>query len=87
MNNPFQNQPSPQIPVMPQSTPQGQTIFDQYGGLENFQKQITNFAAGLKGDPRQIIQGHLNDGSLSQQAFEQYGQIATNVVKALTGVK
>lgn len=68
LNGGFQNQPNPI------------TKGNQFSNLVN---QFTQFRNSFQGDPQQIVQGMLQSGRMSQQQFQQLGQMANEFMKLL----
>lgn len=48
-------------------------------GNNNMLQQFLNFKKTLNGDPRQIIQGMLNSGKITQEQVNQYAQQANQI--------
>lgn len=59
-------------------------LFNQFGGNDNgiFQiiKEVNEFQKTFRGDPKQEVQNLLNSGKLSQGQFNQFAQIANQIL-------
>ena len=49
------------------------------GGIDNFINQVNNMQKTLKGNPKEIVQGLLNSGQMSQNQFNQLAQMANKI--------
>jgi hypothetical protein len=49
-------------------------------GIDNFINQVNDMKRTLKGNPKEIVQGLLNSGKMSQSDFNKYSQIANQIV-------
>ena len=49
------------------------------GGIDDFINQVNNMQKTLKGNPKEIVQGLLNSGQMSQQQFNQFAQMANKM--------
>lgn len=45
--------------------------------------QIKEFSKSIQGDPKDIVQGLLNSGKMSQTDFNRYSQIAQSILPFL----
>lgn len=43
-------------------------------------QNLMNFARTIQGNPEQIVRGLVSSGRMSQQQFEQYSQMARQIV-------
>lgn len=43
-------------------------------------QQLINFSRTVQGNPEQIVRGLISSGRMSQQQFDQFSQIARNVL-------
>ena len=61
------------------------SLFDQFGNqlnpLEQLAQQAREFQKQFKGSPRQEVERLLQTGAMSQSQFNQYSQIAQQVVQ------
>ena len=61
------------------------SLFDQFGRqnnpLEQLAQQAREFQKQFKGSPRQEVERLLQTGAMSQSQFNQYSQIAQQVVQ------
>ena len=46
----------------------------------NMMQNLLSFAKTIQGNPEQIVRGLLSSGRMSQQQFEQYSQMARQIV-------
>lgn len=46
----------------------------------NMMQNLMNFARTIQGNPEQIVRGLVSSGRMSQQQFEQYSQMARQIV-------
>lgn len=53
------------------------------GGLSDFIARVKEAQRSFQGDPRQEVQRLLDTGAMSQQQFNQYSQIANQVLSAM----
>ena len=53
------------------------------GGLSDFITRVKEAQRSFQGDPRQEVQRLLDTGAMSQQQFNQYSQIANQVLSAM----
>lgn len=53
------------------------------GGVSDLIKQIQDFRANFKGDPRQKVQELLNSGQMTQEQFNQLSQEANRLMQLL----
>lgn len=64
-------------------------LFNQFnnnantGNIQNFIQQVRNFKSTFTGNPREEVQRLLNSGQMSQAQFNQYSQIAQQVVQMM----
>ena len=49
-------------------------------GIDDFVNQVNDMKRTLKGNPKEIVQGLLNSGQMSQSDFNKYSQIANRIV-------
>ncbi len=49
------------------------------GGIDDFISQVNNMKRTLKGNPKEIVQGLLNSGQMSQSQFNQLAQMANHI--------
>ena len=63
------------------------SLFDQFGRqnnpLEQLAQQARDFRRQLSGNPRQEVERLLQTGAMSQSQFNQYSQIAQQVVQMM----
>lgn len=62
------------------------SLFNAFGTPQNngvFQmvNQINNFKNNFKGDPKAEVEKLMKNGQLSQEQFNQYAQVANELVK------
>ena len=50
------------------------------GGIDDFINQVNNMQKTLKGNPKEIVQGLLNSGQMSQQDFNRLSQMANRLM-------
>lgn len=59
-------------------------LFNQYGGQSiqrnNFINQLQQFQSMINGDPQQIVQNLIQSGQMSQDQFNQYSQMANQIM-------
>lgn len=61
-------------------------LFNQLGskptnnGLAQFMAEVKQFQQTFQGDPRQEVQNLLNSGKMSQAQFNQYAQMANQIM-------
>lgn len=61
-------------------------LFNQYGGqppmnpFNNFAAQFQQFRNMVQGDPQQIVQNLIQSGQMSQDQFNQYSQMANQIM-------
>lgn len=61
-------------------------LFNTFGakpmdnGIQQFINEVRNFERTFKGNPKQEVQQMLNSGKLSQQQFNQYAQMANQIM-------
>ena len=60
---------NPIFNIMHPAAPQG-------GMMQN----LMNFAKTIQGNPEQIVRGLLSSGRMSQQQFDQYSQMARQII-------
>lgn len=53
------------------------------GGIANFIHQIQEFKKTFTGNPRDEVQRLLNSGRMTQQQFNEYSQIAQQVMNMM----
>lgn len=53
------------------------------GGLLDFINQVKQVQQTYKGNPRDEVQRLLNSGSMTQQQFNQYSQIANEIISLM----
>ncbi len=62
----------------------GNPLFNQFGGHNNgllqFINEVNEFQRTFKGDPKQEVQNLLNSGKLSQEQFNQFAQMANQIM-------
>lgn len=49
-------------------------------GFSQFMQEVKNLQQTFKGDPRQEVQKLMNSGQLSQAQFNQYAQMANQIM-------
>ena len=63
------------------------SLFDQFGRqnnpLEQLAQQARDFRRQFSGNPRQEVERLLQTGAMSQSQFNQYSQIAQQVVQMM----
>ena len=63
------------------------SLFDQFGRqnnpLEQLAQQAKDFRRQFSGNPRQEVERLLQTGAMSQSQFNQYSQIAQQVVQMM----
>lgn len=62
------------------------SLFNSFGAQNNISQmvnQINNFRNNFKGDPKAEVEKLMQSGQLSQQEFNQYAQMANELVKYL----
>ena len=69
MGNPLFNQLQGGAPVQPQM-PQ----------MNNFMQRLQQFGSMLNGNPQQIVQSLIQSGRMSQEQFQQYSQMANQIL-------
>lgn len=62
------------------------SLFNAYGapqnnGIAQMINQINNFKNNFKGNPRAEVERMMQSGQLSQEQFNQYAQVANELVK------
>lgn len=64
-------------------------LFQQFGQPQNsgIMQQVEQMRSTLKQDPREIVQGLLNSGQMSQKTFNQLAQQANQIMAQLRGNK
>lgn len=56
-------------------------IFQMFGGMQNFQNQFNQFKQQIGNqNPQQMVQQLLDSGRMSQQQFNQLGQMANQIM-------
>lgn len=56
-------------------------IFQMFGGIQNFQNQFNQFKQQIGNqNPQQMVQQLLDSGRMSQQQFNQLGQMANQIM-------
>ena len=62
-------------------------LFNQFGQPQqapvmpnNFFEQLKQFASTFNGDPKQTVQSLIQSGKMSQDQFNQYAQIANQLL-------
>lgn len=50
------------------------------GGFGQMMQQLQQFKASFRGDPRAEVQRLLNSGQMSQEQFNQFGQMANQIM-------
>lgn len=65
-------------------------LFQQFGQQQmpqnvpnvpnNFMSQLQQFGKMVQGDPRQIVQGLIQSGRMTQDQFNQYSQMANQIL-------
>lgn len=62
-------------------------LFNSFGNQPNpitqIMQEAQNFRNSFKGNPREEVQKLLNSGQMSQSQFNQYSQIAQQVMQAM----
>lgn len=69
-------------------------LYNVLGGASNqdnrftqILKDVQNFQKMFNGDPKAEVQKMMNDGRLSQAQFNQYAQMANQIISAMGGTK
>jgi hypothetical protein len=64
-------------------------LFQQFGQPQNsgIMQQVEQMRSTLKQDPREIVQGLLNSGQMSQQQFNMLAQQANQIMSQMRGNK
>lgn len=64
-------------------------LFQQFGQPQNsgIMQQVEQLRSTLKQDPREIVQGLLNSGQMSQQQFNMLAQQANQIMAQMRGNK
>ena len=64
-------------------------LFQQFGQLQNsgIMQQVEQLRSTLKQDPREIVQGLLNSGQMSQRQFNMLAQQANQIMAQMRGNK
>lgn len=61
------------------------SLFNTYGapqsGIPQIVNQINQFRSNFKGDPKAEVQKLMQSGQLSQDQFNQYAQMANELIK------
>lgn len=65
MSNPIFDMMRPTAPVAPQG---------------NIMQNLMNFARTIQGNPEQIVRGLVSSGRMTQEQFNQYSQMARQIV-------
>lgn len=62
-------------------------LFQQFGQPQNsgIMQQVEQMRSTLKQDPREIVQGLLNSGQMSQKTFNQLAQQANQIMAQMRG--
>ena len=55
----------------------------QSNPIDNIMKQAQDLKKSFSGNPREEVQKLLNSGQMTQQQFNQYSQIAQQVIQAM----
>lgn len=62
----------------------GNPLFGQFGGqndgLLQFINEVNEFQRTFKGNPKQEVQNLLNSGRLTQEQFNQFAQVANQIM-------
>ena len=64
-------------------------IFNEIGnkqannGISQFINEVKNFQKTFNGNPKQEVQKMLNSGAMSQAQFNQYAQIANQIMQLM----
>lgn len=62
----------------------GNPLFGQFGGqndgLLQFINEVNEFQRTFKGNPKQEVQNLLNSGRLTQEQFNQFAQVASQIM-------
>ena len=53
-----------------------QSLYDLFGGYQNFQAQFQSFSQTIQQNPQQLVQNMLNDGRMTQEDFNRIRPIA-----------
>ena len=56
-----------------------------FGDFQNFMKQFNQFRQGYSGNPQQEVQNLLNSGQMTQEQFNYYSQLATQIQSMMRG--
>lgn len=64
-------------------------LFQQFGQPQNsgIMQQVEHMRSTLKQDPREIVQGLLNSGQMSQRQFNALAQQANQIMSQMRGNK
>lgn len=62
------------------------TIGNQPNPMEHIMKQAQELKKSLSGNPREEVQRLLNSGQMTQQQFNQYSQVAQQIMQTM-GIK
>lgn len=57
-------------------------LFQRFGGIQNFMNQFNQFKQqfGSSQSPQQIVQQLLDSGKMTQEQFNQLGQMANQIM-------
>lgn len=55
------------------------------GNFQNFVQQFNAFRQGYSGNAQQDVQNLLNSGQMTQEQFNQYSQMATQIQQMMKG--
>lgn len=55
------------------------------GNLQQFMQQFNQFRSGYSGNPQQEVQNLLNSGQMTQEQFNYYSQLATQIQQMMKG--
>ena len=63
----------------------GPTLPGSLGNFQNFMQQFNQFRQGYSGNPQQDVQNLLNNGQMTQEQFNYYSQLATQIQQMMNG--
>ena len=55
------------------------------GNLQNFMKQFNQFRSTYNGNPQQDVQNLLNSGQMTQEQFNNYAKLASQIQSMMKG--
>ena len=68
------------IPAYNQIMGQAPRSMPQPNPPMNFMQQLQQFAATIRGNPQEIVQNLLQSGKMSNEQYQQFSQIANQIV-------